>query len=107
MQTAPLNAFTFSWTEGYRVVALAGTYRGVDLLSASAALHADAGVGWTTAEAAVPPRPRPRQRQHCCHDNQLHPLPGAAQTPATRGGQVLHQILSTLAEQDHVGVKVL
>lgn len=87
------------------MVALAGTYRGVDLLCASAALHADAGVGWTTAEAAVPPRPR--QRQHCCYDNQLHPLPGAAQTPATRGGQVLRQILSSLAEQDHARVKVL
>lgn len=78
------------------MVALAGTYRGVDLLSASAALHADAGVGWTTAEAAVPPRPR--QRQHRCYDNQLHPLPGAAQTPATRGGQVSRQIVSTLTE---------
>lgn len=75
------------------MVTLSCTYGGVDELGAATALHGDADVGWMTAEAAA--LPRPRQYQHCCHDNQLHPLPGAAQTPATRG--VSHQILQTMS----------
>lgn len=59
----------------YLLVALSLTYRGEDLLGAPAALHEHADVGWTTAEDAA--LPRPRQRQHCCHDDQLHPLLGA------------------------------
>lgn len=75
----------------YLVVTLSFTYGGVDYLHSATALHGDADVGWMTAEVAA--LPRPRQRQHCCYDNQLHPLLGAAQIPATRGDQVSHQIL--------------
>lgn len=71
LQTAKCSFTRFS----YLLVALTLTYRGEDLLGASAALHEHADVGWTTAEAAA--LPRPRQRQHRCHDDQLHPLPGA------------------------------
>lgn len=92
MHISRINAQTVTC---YLVVTLSCTYGGVDELGAATALHGDADVGWMTAEAAA--LPRPRQRQHCCHDNQLHPLPGAAQTPATRGDQVSHQILQTMS----------
>lgn len=71
------------------VVAMSCTYGGVDELSDATAVHGEADVGWMTAEAAA--LSHPRQYQHCCHDNQLHPLMGAAQTPATRGDQGSHQ----------------
>lgn len=72
----------------YLMVALPRTHGGVDQLGETAALHQDADVGRVTAEAAA--LPSPHQGQRCCHDNQLHPLRGAVQTPDTRGEQVLH-----------------
>jgi len=66
------------------------TYGGVDELGGATALHRDADVFWITVEVAA--LPHLCQRQHCCYDNQLHPLPSAARTPAARGDQVSHEI---------------
>lgn len=68
------------------MVALPRTYGGEDQLGAATALDWYADVGRITVQAAA--LPHPRQCQHCCHDNQLHPMLGAAQTPATRGDQI-------------------
>lgn len=62
------------------------TNGGVDELCGAAGVHRQADVLWATAGAAV--LLRPRQRQHCCHDNQLHPLPDALHAAATRGDRV-------------------
>lgn len=70
------------------MVALPRTHSGEDQLGEAAGLHQDADVGRVTAESAA--LPSPHQGQSCCHDNQLHPLRGAVQTPDTRAEQVLH-----------------
>lgn len=80
------------WTDCHLLVAVSLAYGGEDFHGADTALHFDGGAGQVTAGAASPPRPR--DGQHCCHDNQLHPLLGAAQTLATRGDQVPRQIFS-------------
>lgn len=78
------------------MVTLSFTHGGEDELGAATALHGDADVLWMAVKAAA--LPRPRHPQHCYHDNQLHPLLGAAQTPATRGDQASHQILKHVRE---------
>lgn len=76
----------------YHVVALSCTDGGVDELREATALHRDADVRRAAVEAAAVPHPH--QCQHCCHDNQLHSLPGAAQMPTTRGDEA--QTLQTV-----------
>lgn len=70
---------------------LSFTNGGVDELGGAAGVHREADVLWATAGAAV--LLRPRQRQHCCHDNQLHPLPDALHAAATRGDRVSNEAL--------------
>lgn len=60
------------------------TYGRVDELGDATAVHREADVGWMTAKAAA--MSHPRQCQHCCHDNQLHPLSGCSTDTCHKGG---------------------
>lgn len=82
------------WGVRYHLVALSRAYGGVDELGEAAALHQDADVRQAAVGAAA--LSHPHQCQHCCHDNQLHSLPGAAQTPAARGDEASSQTLQTV-----------
>lgn len=79
-------------TVRYHVVALSCTYGGGDEVGEATAVHRDADVRQAAVEAAAVPHPH--QCQHCCHDNQLHSLLGAAQTPTARGDEA--QTLQTV-----------
>lgn len=79
-------------TARYHVVALSCTYGGGDEVGEVTALHRDAHVRQAAVGAAAVPHPH--QCQHCCHDNQLHSLLGAAQTSTARGDEA--QTLQTV-----------
>lgn len=73
------------WVICHLMVAPSFAYGGVDAPADATALHRDADVFGMTGKAAD--LPHLRQHQRSCHDNQLHPLPGAVPTPTTGGSQ--------------------